>query len=74
MLRTIRRHQIITDFGKFIIWFIIIIATIFSYQAFLKPFADKLQIFGLSGIQPGTFGVATTTPIGKLINSFTPGN
>lgn len=73
MLRAIRRHQLISAFGKVFIWIIVIAVTAYSYLAFLQPLVNKLHIPGLSTTQPGTFGTSTTTPFGKLINSFQAG-
>jgi hypothetical protein len=69
MLRAVRRHQLIDAFGKFFIWIIVILISAYSYFAFLQPIIEKLHIPGLPTVQPGTFGISTTTPIGKLINS-----
>ncbi len=73
MLRTIRRHQLISAFGKVFIWLIIIAVAAYSYLAFLQPLVNKLHIPGLSTVQSGAFGLSTTTPFGKLINSFQAG-
>ena len=69
MLRAVRRHQILDTFGKWILWLIIILATAYSYFVYLQPIINTFQIPGLSG----SFGISTTTPFGKLINSFQAG-
>jgi hypothetical protein len=73
MLRAVRRHQILDTFGKWILWLVIIAASAYSYFAYLQPIINKLQIPGLSMMQPGAFDTSTTTPLGKLINYFKVG-
>jgi hypothetical protein len=73
LLRTIRRHQLISAYGKLVLWIILILLTLLSYQTFLKPYVDSLIINGAPG-QSGTFNLSSTTPLGKLINSLKAGN
>ncbi|NNM83925.1 hypothetical protein HKL94_01770 [Candidatus Parcubacteria bacterium] len=70
MLRAVRRHQIISAFGKVFIWLIVLAIAVYLYFAFLQPLIDKLHIPGLPAAQSGFFSFATTTPLGKLVNSF----
>jgi hypothetical protein len=62
ILRAVRRHQFLSSFGRLFFWIIVILISGYLYLVYLQPIAEKL-IPGLS----------TTTPIGKLINSFTAG-
>ncbi len=67
MLRAIRRHQIFSAFSKFIIWGIIILSTLYSYQFYLKPLADKFSAINNPSAPTGFLG-ATSAEIQKLLN------
>jgi hypothetical protein len=73
LLRTIRRHQLISAYGKLFIWLILVIITALSYQVFVRPYVDALMTSGVPTTQAGAFSIPTTTPFGKLINSLKAG-
>jgi hypothetical protein len=73
LLRAVRRHQILDTFGKWILWLILIGASVVSYFFYLQPFVDQLRIPGLQAMQASGLDSSTTTPLGKLINYFKAG-
>ena len=72
LLRAVRRHQLITDFGKFFIWLIIILASVYSFQVYLRPLIATFSMVP-GATASGPFGFPTSADIEKLINSFKAG-
>lgn len=64
ILRSIRRHQLLSSFGRFIIWFFVLIAAFYAYEAYLKPIAHQY------GVTPAS-GLSTFADLQKLLNSST---
>jgi hypothetical protein len=71
LLRAIRRHQLIMDFGKFFLWLALVIAAFFFYQVYVRPQVDAFQVNGVT--THGPFGLPTFADLEKLINSYKAG-
>ena len=70
MLRSVRRHQIITDFGKFFIWVIIIIGFFYGYLTYLRPAIDQFRATGLITLPNSILNLPSSTELQNLINSY----
>ena len=68
LLNAVRRHQIFETFGKWILWAIVILASAYSFQVYLRPLVEPL----LSA--QGSLRVPTSAEIKKLIDSYKVGN
>ena len=73
MLRSVRRHQIITDFGKFILWLIVLGIAAYYYFFSVKPVIDRYQATGIFDLPAGLMGLPTSAEIQKLIDSYKAG-
>ena len=68
LLRAVRRHQLIAAFWRIALWAAVVLATLYAYQFYLRPLAQKYQAMTGSATS-GPFGLPTTTDVQKLINS-----
>jgi hypothetical protein len=73
LLRAIRRHQLLSAYGKLLIWLILLISAALAYQTYLSQYVDQLLREGPSAFSSGGFDLSTTTLPGKLINSLKAG-
>jgi hypothetical protein len=72
LLRSVRRHQIITDFGKFALWLIFIAIAGYYYLFSLKPAFDTFQETGSIELPASLFGIPSAE-LQKLIDSYKAG-
>ena len=72
ILRSIRRHQLISSFWKVIVWIVVLALSYYFYQAYLAPLAAKFSASGATA-PAGLFGLPTTADLQKLINSYKAG-
>ena len=73
MLRSVRRHQLITDFGKFFLWVILIGIGAYYYVFSFLPILDKYRATGVIDIPATILGLPTSTEVQKLIDSYKSG-
>ncbi len=66
MLRAIRRRQLIMDFGKFVVWFVLIALAFFGFQQYVKPLIDTFT--STNTATTSIFGLPTSAEIQKLLN------
>jgi hypothetical protein len=72
LLKSVRRHQIIETYGKWVLWLILILASAYSFQVYLRPLINTYsKAVGTSA--SGPFGLPTSADIQKLIDSFKAG-
>ncbi len=69
ILRSIRRHQLLIDFGKFIFWLVLLLIGAYYYLFSVQPIVDKLVASGALEI-PGTFFGIPSADIQKFIDNY----
>jgi hypothetical protein len=73
MLRSVRRHQLVMDFGKFAVWLVLIALAGYYYVFSLQPAIDKFQATGTFDIPASLLGLPTSAELQKLIDSYKAG-
>lgn len=68
MLRAIRRDQVLSFFGKIVLWVIVLALPLYLYQQYLEPLASKFS--ATPGAASGFFGLPTSADFQKMINSY----
>ncbi|MFM2330661.1 MAG: hypothetical protein RLZZ26_168 [Candidatus Parcubacteria bacterium] len=72
LIKAVRRHQLFETYGKWILWLIVILASVYSFQVYLRPLINTYsKVTGTSATGP--FGLPTSADIQKLIDSFKAG-
>ena len=72
MLRAIRRDQVLSFFGKIVIWVIVLALPLFLYQQYLEPIVSKFSV-SPGTLDPGLFGLPSSADFQKMINSYQAG-
>lgn len=70
LLRSVRRHQLLETFGRYVLWAIFIILSYYSYVSYLQPLL--LRFSTNPGTAAGGLGLPTSADLQKLINSYKP--
>jgi len=73
MLRSVRRHQVVTDFGKFALWLILIAIAGYYYLFSVQPAIERYKTTGVFDLPAAFFGLPTSAEIQKLIDSYKAG-
>ena len=68
LLRSVRRHQLLIDFGKIILLLIVAGSVVYSYYFYLKPLAERYGV-GTATSSAAFFNLSSTE-IQKLIDSY----
>jgi hypothetical protein len=72
LLRSVRRHQILETFGRYMLWIILILLSYVSYVSYIQPFMEKFRT-DPQGAAQSFFGLPTSSDVQNLINSYKPG-
>jgi hypothetical protein len=72
LLKAVRRHQIVEFYGKWILWLIVILASAYGFQVYLRPLINTYST-ATGASTTGPFGLPTSADIQKLIDSFKAG-
>lgn len=71
MLRAIRRDQILSFFGKIVLWVVVLALPLYLYQQYLEPLTAKFST--TPGSVSSLFGLPTSADFQKMINSYKVG-
>ena len=68
LLKAVHRHQLFAAFWRIFVWIFVIVATGYSYFAYLKPIMDKFVVPGSPS--PASFFNLSSPELQKLIDSY----
>ena len=73
MLRSVRRHQLLVDFGKFTFFLLLLGLAAYYYFFSIQPAVDRFKATGVVDIPAMLFGFPTSAELEKLIESYKAG-
>ena len=70
MLRSVRRHQLVMDFGKFAVWLILLAFAGYYYWFSVQPALENFRATGALDIPASFFDVPSSAEVQKLLDSY----
>ena len=70
MLRSVRRHQLLVDFGKATIFLILLFLGAYYYFFSIQPAIERFKVSGVIDIPAALFGLPSSEEVRKFIDEY----